>query len=378
MKVQKIKTQFGDRYLLLDDKYQIIDEVYRFLKYLDICGKSPSTLRSYALHLKLYYEYMHDNNIDVLALFDNKELKPVDILCRFIFWLQYPDAANGTFNLNGENAKRSNSTINTIMSTVLSFYQYLSSNNEVSEASVYKIKKTSYQYKSFLYEMMHHNTITLQSILRKPNPPKQVAAITRNQYIELIQATSNLRDKLMIALMFEGGLRLSETIGLHIEDLTEIQDGIISIVPRENNENNARVKNYAAGIIKVPDYIIDLIVLYLEEISEYNSEYLFINISGPNKGSPLRADTVEKLFLRLSKKINMKVTPHMLRHGFATEKLEAGWQMIDIQAYLRHKNLSSTQIYATYSNELKKEKMRNFFDQNADYMRKIANEIQNI
>ncbi|WP_024857277.1 site-specific integrase [Ruminococcus albus] len=68
----------------------------------------------------------------------------------------------------------------------------------------------------------------------------------------------------------------------------------------------------------------------------------------------MKADNVEKLFARLSKKVGYKVHPHMLRHGFATEKLEAGWQMVDIQAYLRHKNLSSTQIYATYSDELKK------------------------
>ena len=66
----------------------------------------------------------------------------------------------------------------------------------------------------------------------------------------------------------------------------------------------------------------------------------------------------------------------MLRHGFATEKLEAGWQMMDIQAYLRHKNISSTQIYATYSNELKKEKMRQFFEKNQDDMKVIADGIK--
>lgn len=66
----------------------------------------------------------------------------------------------------------------------------------------------------------------------------------------------------------------------------------------------------------------------------------------------------------------------MLRHGFATEKLEAGWQMVDIQAYLRHKNISSTQIYANYSNELKKEIMRNFLNSKETEMKRYAEEIK--
>ena len=66
----------------------------------------------------------------------------------------------------------------------------------------------------------------------------------------------------------------------------------------------------------------------------------------------------------------------MLRHGFATEKLEAGWQRVDIQAYLRHKNISSTQIYANYSNELKKEIMRNFLNSKETEMKRYAEEIK--
>lgn len=376
MKVQTISTELGLRYILLDDDFHIVDEVNRFLCYLDTTGKSPNTLRNYALHLKLYYEYMNKHNYSVINLFDDKAHKPVDILCGFMFWLQYPNASSGFYNLSGENCKRSNSTVNTIMSSILSFYQYLASNNEISEISVFKMQKSTVRYKSFLHEMMHHKTLSLQSILRKPTTPEPVKAVTRNQYVELMQQCNNIRDKLLIALMFEGGLRLSETIGLHLEDLNELQDGVIHIVPRENNENGARVKNYSAGIIKVPDYVIDLLLSYLEICEPYDSKFLFITLSGSNIGKPLLADTVEKLFLRLSKKVGYKVTPHMLRHGFATEKLEAGWQMMDIQAYLRHKNISSTQIYATYSNELKKEKMRQFFEKNQDDMKVIADGIK--
>ena len=378
MKVQSIKNLTMIRYILLDDNYKPIDEVNRFLKHLDICGKSPNTLRSYSYHLKLYYEYLASKNIDALELFDNSSIKPVDTLCSFMFWLQYPNSANNSFDLNGEECKRSNTSVNTIMSTILSFYQYLSCNNEISEASTYKIQRANLKYKSFLYEMYHHNTIKYKSILRKPTEPKVIEAINRKQYILMLKNCNCIRDQLLIAIMFEGGLRLSETIGIHKEDLSDIQDGLIKIVPRENNENNARVKNHSAGIIKVPDYVIEMIISYINITDSFDSDYLFLISQGKNAGHPLTADSVEKLFGRLTQKIGFKVTPHMLRHGFATEKLEAGWQLVDIQAYLRHKNLSSTQIYASYSNELKKEKMRLFFDKHASEMEIIANEIKNL
>lgn len=87
------------------------------------------------------------------------------------------------------------------MSSVLSFYQYLSSNNEINELSVYKIQRSCIQYKSFLYEMMHHKTESLTSILKKPVIATPVKAITRDQYIELLKHCNSNRDKLLLALL---------------------------------------------------------------------------------------------------------------------------------------------------------------------------------
>ena len=377
MKVQKIKTENGFRYLLLDDNFQIIDEVYRYLRFLDSTGKSPNTLRSYAYHLKLFYQYATENNLDIFELFNNKKNKPIDILSNFMFWLQYPDTSRQQFHFEKENAKRSNNTVNLIVSTVLEFYEYLHRNNEIDEFNLYRSQRTNKYFKGFLYEMFKHNVENKRSILKRPVEYATVNALTRKQYNELLSVCNCRRDQLLLAFMFEGGERLSEAIGTHLCDLNNLEDGIVKIVPRINPENNARVKNYAGGLIKLPSYVIDLIIDYLTyDISNYDSDYLFLTLHGSNEGKPLQAATVEKLFARLSKKVGFKVHPHMLRHGFATEKLEAGWQMVDIQAYLRHKNLSSTQIYATYSDELKKEKMRSFLDKSSEKLKGTADELK--
>ena len=189
--------------------------------------------------------------------------------------------------------------------------------------------------------------------------------ITRLQFNKLFFACNNERDRLLLALLYEGGLRVNEALGLHFEDVSQIEDNVIHIVPRENNENGARVKNYAGGIIKVPNYVVDILLNYINgEVLEYDTNFLFVNLKGPTKGSPLKVGTVQDLFKRLSKKVGFSVHPHMLRHGFATEKLEAGWSLEDISVYLRHKNIQSTQIYTHYSDMLKKEKIRSFLDVN--------------
>lgn len=366
MKVQLVETDRGNRYLLLNDEYAVVDEVHRYLIYLESCGRSPNTLRSYAYDLKAFYEYMNSEVIPIKGLFTNPNRKPVDILSDFMLWLQYPDSTKGIFHIKGEDCKRSNKTLNHIMESVLSFYQYLASNNEIQELETYKRQRNSKQFKSFLHELIKHKKELSKNIFNKPVPEVPVEAITREQYNTIFSFCRTRRDKLLLAILYEGGLRINEALGIHICDITEIEDGIIHIVPRENNENNARVKGNSGGIIKLPDYVIDLLLDYInEDIIDFDSDFLFLTLLGKKRGCPMTSNNAEQLFDRLSKKAGFNVHPHMLRHGFATEKLEAGWQMVDIQAYLRHKNISSTQIYATYNDEIKLEKMRAFLENNA-------------
>ena len=377
MKVQSISTESGERYLLLDDDYSVIEPVRRYLKYLDICGRSPHTLRTYAYHLKLYYDYLALQGIDALEVASAPGARPADTLSGFLFWLQYPESAQGIVHLSAEVSVRSDNSVNQILNAVLGFYQYLAANREIRELEVYQTQRRSRQYKPFLYELMHHKAELSRSMFKKRLPKPELKYITRKQYETLLTCAGTRRDRLLLALLFEGGLRLSEALGMHIEDLCRLEDGVFRIVPREDNRNGARVKRNAAGIIKVPDYVVDLAVKYLvSDLMEYDTDYVFINYTGKFAGEPMSLSGAEKLFDRLSRRAGFEVHPHMLRHGFATEKLEAGWELVDIQVYLRHKNIVSTQIYAQYTDELKKEKMRAFLQQKEEDMRRIAHAIR--
>ena len=377
MKVQIVETPRGRRFLLLNSDYRVVQEVKNFLKFCDNCGRSPWTLRTYAYNLKLFYDYLELKRVDALAIGANDDLVPADFLSSFLLWLQYPETESGIIHIEPEKEIRSANTVNQILGTVLSFYQYLAQNKQIEELNFFRKAPRRSGYKPFLYELMHHKREVTVSIFRKQLSKKPLKYITRDQYYELMRLCRNRRDKLLLAILFEGGLRLGEALGMHIEDLCSLEDGVARIVQRENNENGARVKRSAEGIIKLPDYVVDLAVSYLvNDLMEYDTDFVFINYQGVNTGKAMSFSAAEKLFDRLSNRAGFEVHPHMLRHGFATEKLQYGWELIDIQVYLRHKNIVSTQIYAQYTDEIKKEKMRDFLINNEESMRLIANDIR--
>ncbi len=360
MKVQEIQTEKGPRYILLNDNYRVVEEVNMYLRYLDAKGSSPNTIKNYAHHIKQFYEYMNAYDLDVLSVGCKINMNPVKIFTGFLEYLNGKPLPNRQKQCRSK--QRSSVTINTIMDTVLQFYDFLARAEMIKELDIYKASRTNPKFKSFLSEMRHSNLIIKKSMFHKRETVKPLEYISRKQFEELYAACDKRRDKLLLALIFETGMRVSEALGLHLEDI-EIEDGIIHIVARDNNENKARVKNYSEGIVVVPDYVIDLLLEYITiDLLEYESDFLFINLYGRGKGSPLKVITVEKLFERLSKSVGYHVHPHMLRHGFATEKKQFGWDIHDIAKYLRHRNVQSAGVYITITDDMKKEKIREFLE----------------
>lgn len=362
MKVQDINTIRGVRYILLDNEYKPIDSVKRYLKFLDNTGKSPYTLKNYAYHLKAYFEYLNIIDISYDELNTEEGKGALELFSDFIAWLQYPNYLNGNVvPITPQQTDRSNKTINIIMNTVLGFYDYLAKNNELKELDLYKVQRGNSKFKSFLYELVSNKKLIKKSILKKVIDEPELEYLTREEYNLIFSLCNNARDKIILSLMFEGGLRLGEVLGMHIEDV-DIWDNKISIVPRENLENGARVKNQAKGIIFLPDYVMDLLSDYiLNELDEYDTDFLLVNLRGKNKGKPMKHITVQKLFERFSKSLDRSIHPHMCRHGHATELLEAGWKLIDIKDRLRHRQINSTNVYTHFADEYKKEQVREFY-----------------
>ena len=162
--------------------------------------------------------------------------------------------------------------------------------------------------------------------------------LSQTEITRLLEATNNLKSKLMIKTLYSTGTRVSELVSFKWTDL-DVQEGIIWV--RSGKGNKDRMTILSKGLCE------ELQKLKLNSSSDY--------IFGTSNGK-ITTRSVQKSISNNAKKAGLtkKVTPHMLRHSFATHLMESGTDIRMIQELLGHSNLQTTQIYTQVSNEAKK------------------------
>ena len=362
MKIQEIDTPRGRRWLLLDDAFKPVKPVNDYLKFLDYTKRSENTLKTYASHMKVFCEYLQLRNIDIMDLTGSEDAGPLNVLASFLVWLQYPNTvtSENVVYLDTVPRKRSDSTVNSILGTVLLFYDYLARNELATPLDVYRAKVNPQRFKPFLYGLLQKKQVTTQSLFHISTKHPELEYIDPGLYRSILSRCHTWRDKSLVAVMYEGGLRLGEALGLHVSDI-EIWNNRIKIVSRHNPENHCNVKNKAEGCTYISTEAMEYISQYFAyERAQYDHDYVFLSLKGPTKGKPMQPDTVEKLFKRIGKDLAVQIHPHMCRHGCATARLEAGWDEASIQKLLRHVSVSSTRIYEHFRDELLLEKSKEY------------------
>jgi len=172
--------------------------------------------------------------------------------------------------------------------------------------------------------------------LKPPKVPKSLPkALTPEDVRKLLSSIplTRRRDRLIVLLLYGAGLRVSELCNLKKSDV-DLDRGIITV--RGGKGAKDRVVPISLTLAKE-------IKTYLKE-REDDSEYLLVEVRRNTKDK-LSPKTVWYLLNRYGQKAGVRVTPHMLRHSFATHMLERGVDIRAIQELLGHSNLSTTQIY---------------------------------
>ncbi|QEZ68712.1 transposase (plasmid) [Paraclostridium bifermentans] len=363
MKVQRIKVKNKpySLYVLIDNDYKIVDIVLKYVKFLDNTGKSPNTIKTYTHHLKLYFEYLNEINKNYKEVTFNE-------LSNFIGWLRNPICKDNVRLLKEQDAIRSESTVNHIMSAIISFYSYVDRLEDIGISnSIQKDYNGPKKFKSFLYHTDKNKTLK-SNVLKLKEKKKILRTLTIDEVKELVNSCNTLRDKLILMLMYEGGLRVGEVLGLRLEDVITWNNEI-NIKHRIDNENEVYAKSKTERVINVSKNLMKLYLDYI--ISEYDeeveSDYVFINTKGKNYGKPLRYHSVLDLFNRLENKTGIKVNPHALRHTHATDLLKSGWDAAYVQKRLGHANIQTTlDTYIHLTNNDMKLKYKDYISKRGD------------
>lgn len=356
-------------YFVVEDDGTVIKPIYDYMLFLVRNNYSINSVRTICFHLKLYFEWLTLTGLTYKTAVNKKSDTNKGILINlsdFKTWLKYPSYNDGIIYLQEVKAARTAATVNQIMSAVFGFYNFLTANEEIDEFPVYTQMRSNPQFRGMLSEMLIKKENTPHSMLKEKEPKRLIKYITKADYEKLLHSALNLRDKVIIGLMFDGGLRVSEVIGLHIEDLREIAKNKVRIVKRDDPKNpDAAVKYNSVGSVFVSDEIRDLIIRYMTEYLSYiDTDYFVFNNYGETKLQPMRRKTIEKMLKKAGKRCGvLDVTPHMLRHGCAVYMLKQGASMREIQDKLRHKSPETTaRVYAEFDDEGRKEAMKKIYE----------------
>lgn len=351
MKVQEVKLDNNQkRYLLVKENGLPIIPVAKYLKYIDNCERSCNTQRTYCYALKLYFEYLEEIDVDYRNV-------NINILSDFIGWLRN---SYKIINLKPTKAKRTEKTVNLIITVVTKFYDYLFRTEEINNTMVDKLMRQIFtgghrQYKDFMYHV-NKDKPSNKNILKIKEPRRKLMVLTREEIEILYNAATNIRDKFLIKLLFESGLRIGEALSLFIEDIIydHNKGHRIKLVNRGALLNGAKLKT-GEREIHISQELIDLFDDYAYEILdelEVDTNFVFVKLKGENKGQPLEYQDVSDLFKRLKKKTGMDVHAHLLRHTHATIYYLATKDIKQVQERLGHSQIQTTMnMYLHLSDE---------------------------
>src|SRR5581483_8856555 len=152
-----------------------------------------------------------------------------------------------------------------VLSAVYEFYTYHSNAGVTPEIPLYRfVSMPRRRYKDFLYHKTKAAPVKTRVVaVAKPEPEKyQPKTLTPQEVGLLVAACRHVRDRFLVGLLFESGMRIGQALGLRHEDIRS-WDNEIDIVPRDDNANGARAKTRERYTVVVPRPVMDLYTRYV-------------------------------------------------------------------------------------------------------------------
>ena len=277
-------------------------QVKLFLSFLKDDKKlSENTLQSYRRDIEQYEKYVSENKINYLKVTEET----------ITDYMEY---------LREENKKES--TISRSLASIRSFYQYLIRTKKIKKDPTSKIESPKINKRV-------PNILTSKEVELLLDQPKDVDL-------------KGTRDKAMLEFAYATGMRVTEMISLNIDDV-KLDEGYV-VCKGRNKSRNIPLGSMSLKALK--EYMEDSRPYLIRDEEE---PALFVNISGTR----LTRQGFWKIvkYYKEQAHIEKDITPHVLRHSFATHLLQNGAELKAIQTMLGHSDISSTQVYMQFQDE---------------------------
>ncbi len=284
-----------------------------FKNYLSIDKNySNNTIESYMRDLRFFLEY---TNLKV----DQISKKDIDNYILHIF---------KTYN---------ESSINRIVASIKSFYKYLST-----------------------YKGMVNVSEDVESIKRKKTLPNYLTINEVDQLLDInLEKPFDYRNKAMLELLYASGMRASELINLDVDNI-DLVNMVVRVFGKGSKERIIPLSKISIN------YLDKYINIYREQMFVKNQKptnALFLN----NHGKRISRQGLYKMIgeIALKQGIKKEITPHVLRHSFATHMIECGADIRSVQELLGHENVVTTEIYTHLANNFIKDSYNEYFNRSS-------------
>ena len=283
-----------------------IEDYELFLKTEKKLGNN--TIDSYILDIIKFYEW--NNNSDITYMSKKQILEYISFLRSYL------------------NEK----SINRHISSLKGFYLYLVDNNIIRESPLEEV----------------------YSLKTKKTLPKYLSVEEVDRLLNInLKTPFDYRNKAMLEVMYATGLRVSELVGLCFSNI-DFENSLIRVNGKGKKDRIVPLGEIAQYYLKI--YIND----YRSKLlNKNNYDLIFLN----NHGKPISRQGFNFILNNIRKevKIDTDITPHTLRHSFATHLLERGADIRSIQEMLGHENISTTNIYTYVVNNVLRENYDTYF-----------------
>ncbi|MDX3634464.1 site-specific integrase [Streptomyces europaeiscabiei] len=335
-------------WLLVDEAtYCPHPEAREFSLYLRGAGRSPQTQRAYIPRIGRFLNWCAGRDTDWRAV-------GLGDMTRFKFHVERTPTRHGRF----PSAK----TVNAVLTAVCEFLRFCAVQGHVAQEVAARLSEprflTSPPSGFDPGEGGRHLMIKAR-VLKAPEIETAPAILTPPQVREVLEAARSARDRLLLTVLVEGGLRIGEALGLRREDMHLLPDSThlgcctrgahLHVRPRQDNVNGARVK---AGRHRMVPLTTGAVHRYRDHLSERENvpeatscDYVFVNLIGAYAGRPMTYSNSKQIVERIGERCGFRARPHMMRHTAATQWIRSGVSPDVVQTLLGHVSSASTAVY---------------------------------
>ena len=300
--------------------------------------RSPNTVKAYAHDLKDWFVFLAERGLDWRRV----RLEDVG---GFVAWLRRPPGARSArvAVLVSVEHHCGEATVNRKLSALSAFYQH-AARGGVDLGDLLTVWQPGGRRGGSWRPFLHHvskGQPQARRVVRLKAPRKQPRALTAGEAQVILDACDRLRDRLLMAVLYDTGMRVGEALGLRHEDWA-VPERQVRVTPRQN-DNGARCKSGRERTISVSAQLVRLYADYMHgEYGDLDSDYVFVNLWGCPHGAPVSYPAVYDLVRRLRRRSGVDFDPHWFRHSYATSMLRAGAPVEVVSKLLGHGAVTTT------------------------------------